>query len=180
MEEIWKKVSEFPELYEVSNLGKVRSVDRIIIGKDGISYPKKGKILSISDNGSGYFNVHLYINNKMNTRYVHRLVALEFVDNPNPKEFIYINHKDEDKSNNKANNLEWCNGTYNNLYGSRLERFKISRGIKVIKYNRFFEEVSRYNSMADAARENKLHVSNISLACKDINRTCGGFHWAYE
>lgn len=46
MEEIWKKVSEFPELYEVSNLGKVRSVDRIIIGKDGISYPKKGKILT--------------------------------------------------------------------------------------------------------------------------------------
>lgn len=179
MEEIWKKSSEFPELYEVSNLGRVRSIDRIIIGRDGISYPRKGRILSLSDNGYGYIVVNLCANNRCHKRYVHRLVALEFVPNPNPKEFIYINHKDEDKTNNKASNLEWCNGSYN-TYGTRPERFKISRGIKVIKYNRFFEEVTRYNSITDAAKENKLHIANISFACKDINRTCGGFHWAYE
>ena len=126
MEEIWKPVKDFEGYYEVSNLGRVRSIDRVIY--DTIRKCDrllKGKVLTIRDNGHGYKSVMLCVNHKIYHRYVHRLVAEAFIDNSG--NYPYVNHKDENKWNNSSDNLEWCDGSYNNNYGTRTQRWYDTR-----------------------------------------------------
>ena len=124
--EIWKEIKGFEGYYEVSDLGRVRSVDRVIY--DTVRKCErllKGKILTIRDNGHGYKGVMLCKKNKIYNRYVHRLVAEAFI--PNPDDYDYVNHRDENKWNNSKDNLEWCDGTYNNNYGTRTKRWYEAR-----------------------------------------------------
>lgn len=120
--EIWKPIKYYEGLYTVSNYGRVKSLERDVFMPDGIK--KNGHIkehyVSQHDNGRGYLFVVLYKNNKSKKEYVHRLVALTFIDNP--QHFPQVNHKDEDKQNNYVENLEWCDSTYNNTYGSHVQR----------------------------------------------------------
>ena len=113
MGEIWKPVVGYENLYEVSNLGRVKSL------KDNKGRYRE-KIKSSSDNGRGYLNVCLYKNGKGKRCYIHRLVAEAFLDNPN--NYPIINHKDENKQNNHVSNLEWCDYEYNNTYGTCVQR----------------------------------------------------------
>ena len=121
MEEIWKAIEGYEGLYEVSNTGKVRSLDRRIFAKLGSKTWKfvdiHGTIVKQSPNRDGYLRVMLSKKNKSIDYFVHRLVAAAFVDNPNG--YSEVNHKDEDKSNNYMTNLEWCSRRYNNMYGTR-------------------------------------------------------------
>lgn len=121
MEEIWKDISGYDGAYQVSNLGNVRSVDRINARGAKI----KGVVLTRRKNiTSDYYQVALSKNGKHKLVYVHRLVALAFV--PNEFGLPIINHKDEDKWNNSYDNLEWCDYRYNLTYGkmSRENRSK--------------------------------------------------------
>lgn len=111
-EEIWRPVVGYEGLYEVSSYGRVRSLDRY----DSRNRFRKGRILKLSDNGRGYLIVGLHSNNKVKNFLVHRLVAEAFL--PNPENLTEVNHKDEDKSNNCVDNLEWCNRNYNINYGT--------------------------------------------------------------
>jgi hypothetical protein len=118
--EIWKPVNDYEGLYEVSNLGRIRSLDRveIIATRWGSTTERfhKGKILKPQLDGRGnYLHVTLGRNN---TKQVHRLVADAFI--PNINNYPQINHKDEDKTNNCVDNLEWCTAQYNNTYGTRI------------------------------------------------------------
>lgn len=120
MKEIWKDIKGYEGLYQVSNLGKVRSLDRKVIQFNGfrnIERLYKGRILKTSKSANGYKRVILYDINKKKTVNIHRLVAEVFV--PNPTNLPQINHIDEDKTNNCDNNLEWCNSKYNINYGNR-------------------------------------------------------------
>lgn len=121
MQEIWKDVKNYEGLYEISNLGNVRSLDKIINGANqfGCKYKnrKKGKILKQHINKQGYKKVILVNNNKAKNFQVHRLVAEAFL--PNPSNLPQVNHKDENKQNNCVENLEWCNSSYNINYGNR-------------------------------------------------------------
>lgn len=129
MEEIWKPVKGFEGYYEVSNLGNVRSIDRIVLDTvRNCERLLKGKILTQRDNGSGYKGVMFCKEHKLYNKYVHRLVSEAFI--PNPDNLPQINHKDEDKSNNRVDNLEWCSQLYNNIYGSRMERQVNTRKLK--------------------------------------------------
>jgi len=112
VEEIWKDISNYEGKYEVSNLGRVRS----------LSYNGTGEIkfLKQSTNKRGYKRVGLCKNGKMKNCYVHRLVAITFI--PNPNNHKEVNHKDENPANNNVNNLEWCTSEYNNNYGTRNKR----------------------------------------------------------
>ena len=102
MKEIWKNVTGYENCYQVSNFGNVRSLDRL----DSAGRKRKGRTLIPIIDKFGYCSVHLLKNGKTKTIKIHRLVALEFLENPlNYKE---INHKDENKQNNSAKNLEWC------------------------------------------------------------------------
>ncbi|QIW89796.1 HNH endonuclease [Bacillus phage Izhevsk] len=99
--EVWIGITGFKSLYEVSNLGRVRSLDRI--GSNGRLY--KGQIKKLNDNGKGYFQVNLKVNGKQTNKYVHRLVAEAFI--PNTENKPEVNHKDGNKGNNNIDNLEW-------------------------------------------------------------------------
>ena len=117
MVEIWKDICGFEGYYEVSNLGRVRSVDREVIDKGGRHQVKKGIVLKSRYDRQGYEIVSLSINRQYSTKCVHRLVAEAFV--PNLYNLPQVNHKDEDKSNNVPDNLEWCTAKYNANYGDR-------------------------------------------------------------
>ncbi len=107
MEEIWRPIEGYEGLYEISSYGRVKSLKNSIILR-----PKKEP--------TGYLRCNLYLNKNVKTVSIHRLVAQAFI--PNPDNLPEVNHKDEDKTNNKVDNLEWCDHKYNSNYGTRKER----------------------------------------------------------
>ena len=117
MGELWKDVDGFNGWYQVSNLGSVRSCDRLI--DDGRLI--KGKVLSQETSKDGYKRVALCRAGKHYKRFVHRLVAAAFVENPN--NYPVINHIDQNRLNNVSSNLEWCTVKYNVNYGERAEKY---------------------------------------------------------
>ena len=126
MEEIWKDIEGYEGLYQVSNLGRVRSLDRYVNNNHETKSLKKGRILVNSIlKSTGYLRVSLSREGKFVSKQVHRLVAEAFVSNPN--NYPIINHKDENPLNPCADNLEWCTSEYNNNYGTRLD--KISKAM---------------------------------------------------
>lgn len=189
MIEIWKDIPGYEKFYQVSNLGNVRSKDRLVVIDNyenhhatckGFSYIKPGKIMKQHTNKFGYYTISLVDENKIGKGYmVHRLVAMAFIENPNNLPFI--NHKDENKENNNVDNLEWCTSEYNTNYGSCLKR----RSEKQRYTNKNMKSVYAIDekgnfldfiSIRDAARTLKLNQSNIQKALKENNK-CGGFYW---
>ena len=116
MIEEWRPVVRYEGLYEVSNTGQVRSLDRFYYRLH------KGKVLSPTKDRYGYLTVTLNCNGKSKTIKIHRLVAQAFL--PNPDNLPQVNHKDEDKTNNNVTNLEWCTAKYNVNFGTRQERYR--------------------------------------------------------
>ena len=110
MEEEWKDIEGYENKYQVSNLGRVKSLKSNIIMKQNLN--KK----------YNRYSIMLWKNGKSKRFWVVRLVAKAFVFNPNPDIFTQVNHKDENKTNNNSDNLEWCTVAYNNTYGTRLQR----------------------------------------------------------
>ena len=122
MIEEWRPIEGYEGLYEVSSYGRVRSLDKYVKCK-GESYRlHKGKVLSPAKDTIGYLFVILHCNGKCKTIRVHKLVAEAFL--PNPENLTEVNHKDEDKINNRADNLEFCDHKYNMNYGTRNIRSK--------------------------------------------------------
>ena len=121
-EEIWRPVVGYEGLYEVSSYGRVRSLDRYVKSKSESYRLTKGKVLSGSITKDGYVRCLIKVNGVGRSYFVHRLVAETFI--PNPDNLPQINHKDEDKTNNRVDNLEWCDPKYNMNYGSRQERYR--------------------------------------------------------
>ena len=112
MNEEWRPIEGYEGLYEVSSYGRVRSLDRY----DNRNCFRKGKVLSPAKDKNGYLKVVLNCNGKCKTINVHRLVALTFL--PNPDNLPCVNHKNEDKTDNRVDNLEWCTVKYNLSYGT--------------------------------------------------------------
>lgn len=162
--EEWRQIRGFPN-YMVSNLGNI--------------YSKRSKrLLKLSLKKSGYLYVGLSdIHKKISHVRVHRLVATAFI--PNPDVLPVVNHKDEDKTNNRVDNLEWCTAKYNANYGTRNMKLKNRRSISVRaidpKNNRV---VGIYGSMEEASRSTDgANISHISQCCSGKRRTSGGYKW---
>lgn len=115
--EIWKPVKGFP-FYEVSNLGRVRSIDRKVINGNGCKIPRKGKVLKQAGNGNGYLRATVYLDGKPKYHSIHRMVALAFI--PNPENKYAVNHKDCNKENNNVNNLEWVTKSENEIHARKM------------------------------------------------------------
>ena len=122
--EIWKSIKGYGGMYKVSNLGRVKSIDRYINHPYFGKIKRKSKILTPGKDKGGYLLVGLRKNNKQKTKYIHRLVAEHFI--PKLKNKHQINHIDGNKKNNYISNLEWCNSSENKKHA-----FKI--GLKTFK-----------------------------------------------
>lgn len=130
---------------------------------------KRNKYIKSFPNECGYLGLHLSKNGESKYFFIHKLVASAFV--PNPNNYKEVNHIDEDKENNKAENLEWCTREYNNNYGSRLS--KISKGVKCI------ETGTVYYSAREASRQTGINASTICWVCSGKRKTAGGYTWEY-
>lgn len=112
MEEIWKDIAGYEGYYQISNLGRVKSLERIAITKIGSKQPVNERILVAGYDTAGYYRVALCKNAKSRTRKVHRLVAQAFI--PNPENKKTVNHKNGIKDDNRVENLEWATYKENN------------------------------------------------------------------
>ena len=169
MTEIWKDIEGYENLYQVSNLGRVKA-----LGNGGSKNSKfsSERILKTCEI-KGYLRVTLSKDGKQKQYSVHRLVAQAFLQNPD--NLPQVNHKDEDKTNNRVDNLEWCSAKYNNNYGTRIQRITEKKSKQVL----CVETGKIYPSLRQAERELGISHNNISAACRGIQKTCGGFHWRY-
>ena len=167
MEE-WKDISGYEGLYQVSNHGRVKSFRR-----------KEPHLLSTCVGKHGYRVVLLYNGNgqRKNER-VHRLVAQAFI--PNPNGYPYINHKDEDRTNNHVDNLEWCTAEYNINYGTCKERISLSNGIHILKYDLDGNFICEYQTMTEAERFEGIDHANICMCCKGKISHCNNYIWIYK
>lgn len=177
MKEEWRAVIGYEGKYEVSNMGRVRSLDRMIICKDGHRHKMKGRVLRF--NNRTYKMVQLCQEKGL---YVHRLVAQAFI--PNPNNLPCVNHKDENKYNNRVDNIEWCTQKYNVNYGSASE--KSSKGYihparRIEQRTIYGELVNTYKSLGEAARQSGISGGNICECCqqKKGHYTAGGYKWNY-
>ena len=159
---IWKPIPDFEDLYEVSNTGEIRSINP--------RYKNKS-ILRQNTSNKGYKYVCLCRKGTQKTMSVHRIVASVFVQNP--YNLPCVNHKDENKENNNAENLEWCSYYYNNVYGQRLTKSALKKSIPV----KCVETGIIYSSAYAAQRETGTKQSGIWQCCHGQRKTANGFHW---
>lgn len=137
--EIWRSIEGYEGLYEISNLGRVKSLSRY--HWNGVGWWKsKDRILvpRTSKDKYHYMSVQLVKDGKKRNTYIHRLVAESFI--PNIKNYPMVNHKNENKHDNTVQNLEWCDGVYNSTYGSMKEVNKNKR--KLVKFTHLEEGIS--------------------------------------
>lgn len=175
MIEIYKPIKGFENLYKISNLGNIQSLDRIehIIYKNKDFYRiKKGKLLKKTINTNGYYYITLHSEDgSITTIAIHRLVASHFLDNPNSLECV--NHKDENKLNNNVDNLEWCSYEYNNNYGIKKEKLKVSnkwRSKEVVMLDCNGNIIKEYLSMC-SVKDDGFDVGAVFRCCNNKQLT---------
>lgn len=176
--EYWKPVLGYEGLYEVSNLGRVKSLDRWVKGIYNSVQLKRGKIIKPRKTWDNYIVVNLSKDGKMKTVKVHRLVAQAFL--PNPDNLPQVNHKDEDKNNNTVDNLEWCTNLYNHRYGTCIKRIAASNCKPVLQYTLDGEFVREWESAKQAEREGEFMATVIAKCCKKKQKTHKGFIFLYK
>ena len=161
VDEIWKDIPEYEGLYQVSNLGNVKSLNN-------------NKILSFGNTTKGYYQVGLFKNSKCKRFYVHRLVALTFLKNPN--ELPLVNHKDENKHNNCIDNLEWCTNQYNLTYKNTQKNKKR----KINQYDLNGNFIKTWDCIIDIGKELNIKNPNICKVCNGERNKAGGYIWRYK
>ena len=170
--EEWKDIQNYEELYQVSNYGRVKSLLKTL--SDGRLW--QPRILR-EENNHGYKRVTLAKNGVNKTYRVHKLVAQCFLQNIN--NYPLINHKDENKSNNKLYNLEYCTSAYNSNYGNC--KYKIAEKLSkpVNQYDINFNLLHTYKSLSDAGRQTGLSIAYISQCCNGYYKYAYGYIWKY-
>ena len=172
----WKDIPGYEGLYQVSNLGEIKSLNYRNTGKEKIIKPRKNK--------GGYLRVVLCKNGKQKDFLVHRLVAIAFI--PNHNNYNQVNHKDENPSNNNVNNLEWCTSKYNSNYGNRNK--KLSESHKGKKYpmcglkgeknpnHRVVKCLTTgevFSCISEASQKYDIHYSGITSYCRGKQKSAG-------
>lgn len=170
IKEIWKPVKNYEKLYEISNLGNIRSLDRIVKGKDNIIKLIRGKNHKLYTAKSGYVFTSLYKNSESKRYSVHRLVADAFI--PNPENLPQINHIDENKGNNCVENLEWVTCSEN------CKRKSVKGERKILQYDKNGNFIKEWNSIKEASENLNINYSTLQTAVSD-NHFCSECFWRY-
>ena len=167
MEEIWCPIKGYESQYQVSDKGRVRSLK---FGKERILKPGR-------DDG-GYLLVSIWKNGEKKMCKVHRLVSQAFI--PNPDNLPEVNHKDEDKTNNKVSNLEWCDRKYNQNYGTGIQRMAEKLSKSVLQFTKDGEFVKEWKSATDVKRNLGYSKGNISSCCTGKLKSAYNFIWKFK
>lgn len=184
MTEEWRDIPGYENLYQASNLGRIRSVERYIERADGYKNHIMPRVLKQKKNNSNnYLLVNLHKDKKPKRYLVHRLIAITFI--PNPHNLPQVNHKDENPQNNKVSNLEWCDCKYNICYGTARRRHSehvknrpdISKPVE--QYTRDGVYIATYPSSVEAHRQTGVWHQSIWRVMNGILKTAGGFIWKY-
>ena len=163
------------EEYQINTTGEVYSLNYNKTGKKRLLKPQKDK--------SGYMQVQLCKDGKHKAFYVHRLVAEAFI--PNPYNLPEVNHKNEDKTDNRVENLEFCDRKYNVNYGTGIKRRtekQTNRSDQSKPVNQYTKEgmlVAQYPSTAEASRQTGFEQGNISRCCRGERKTHKKYIWEY-
>ena len=167
MKEIFKDIKHYEGLYQVSNLGRVYSI-------------RNNKILKPKLNKCGYLSVNLKYKGSHVTKSIHRLVAQTFIENP--YNFPQVNHKDEDKTNNCVDNLEWCTAKYNINYGTCRERTAQHFRKPVLMFDLNNNFIKEFNSVAEASSYVNGNSGNIIGCCLmyEHYNSAYGYKWKYK
>lgn len=192
--EEWRYIPHFEGYYQMTQLGKVKSIDRIVPVKGSKKNQNKavfkGKIIKPSVSNDGYYRVALTKEHKTKHYSLARLLALTFPElitytedaKGLPIDELEINHKNECKWDNVYWNLEWCTKDYNHNYGTR--NFRATRHIlrPVQQYTLSGELVNEYECLAVAGEFTGIHWQSISACCRNYRNqtTAGGYKWRYK
>lgn len=163
--EIWKDIVGFEGIYQVSNLGRVKSL--------GNDKNRKEKILKGSKDRVGYLFIRLNKEGKVKTFKVHRLVAQAFI--PNTDNSLQVNHINEIKDDNRVENLEWCDCKYNINYGSRTEKTQKP----ILQFTKECEFIRKWKSGTQVEKEIGIKQNSISACLKGRCKTAAGYKWGY-
>lgn len=166
--EVWVPVNGYP-MYLVSNLGRVMSLH---------SRHNSPRIVSGVTDKDGYQRVYISDGISGKRFFVHRLVAVAFI--PNPDNLPVVNHKDENKQNNRAENLEWCTVRQNTVYNDMPKRRADALRIPILQMDLQHNVVRRWRCRADIERETGFQGGNITRVCQGIRPTAHGYIWKYE
>ncbi len=172
MKEIWKDVQNFEGLYQVSNLGRIKSF------RKSTKYGCQNEyILKPSIANNGYAQVTLYNNTARHKFLVHRLIASAFI--PNPDNLPQINHKDENRLNNCVSNLEWCTAEYNNAYGTARLRAVDTRSKPIEQLSFDGNVLAVYRSARIASQILGIRKGTLVNAI-NAHTQCQGYFWRYS
>ena len=184
MKEIWKDIVGYEGLYQVSNLGNVKSLNFNHTGKE--------KIMKQIKHHTGYIIIGLVKNGIKKQHMVHKLVINAFNQNKDNVKFmpyenfndisfnnLDVNHKDENKENNKLSNLEYCTRLYNTNYGTRGKRISKNGSKPVNQYDLDGNFIKRWNSLSEISKELNITSGNISMCCTGKYKTTHGYKWKY-
>ena len=180
--EIWKDIPGYEGYYQVSNIGRVKSLERIVHYKPGSKsgnphkcHVVRERILAQRIGDRGYYVVTLSKDNERKIALVHRLIAIAFIPNQDPNTMNDINHKDGCRSNNDINNLEWCTRRDNVIHGYRFNKHLPNHRKPVM----CIDTGEVFNSFAEAGRKYEIaSPSNIIRSIRNGGK-CHGLRWAY-
>lgn len=172
VKEVWKPIKGYEGLYEVSNIGNVKSINYNKTGKPKLLIPR--------NNGKGYIYVVLAKGGIHRNKYVHRLVAENFVENTRKGIAKEVNHKDECKSNNYYKNLEWVTRKENNNYGTRIKKVAKAKAKIVIQYDRNGKFIREWESTCEIQRVLGFSQGHISKCCLGKIKSAYGYNWIYK
>ena len=186
--EIWKDIKGYEGLYQISNYGRVKSLEKDYTTKlrgKTIVIHKAENILKLLKINSGYLTILLHKNGISKRFFVHRIVAEAFI--LNPQNLPQVNHKDENKINNKVENLEWCDQYYNINYGNARTKMSISKTKKpnykirkpIVGTSKKTNEVVTFNSIKEASEKLNVPPSNISSALHGKIPSAYGYIWNF-
>lgn len=171
--ELWKDIEGYEGLYQVSNLGRIKS----ILFRNNICTKEREKIINAETNKRNRQYISLYKNGKRKNIAVHRLVAKAFI--PNPNNLPQVNHIDGNPKNNNIKNLEWCSASYNMKHAyinnlSKLKEYNKKNSKAIIR-----NDGKKYNNSYDASKELMVSVCSIRDVLKGRIKSCKGYTFKY-
>jgi hypothetical protein len=187
MKEIWKDINGYEGMYQISNLGRVKSLARIVERQNNHDLFVRERILTNGTYLNGYKYARLHRGGQTKNELIHRLVASAFIENK--ENLPFVNHKDETKDNNVINNLEWCTREYNMNYGTCRARIKknvdlIKRGNAIKKPIKQLDADGNIIKNWDSSFDAETHFAgkftgNISKCLRGRQEKSYGYKWQY-